>query len=214
MGCFNRLGGVVIGLIFVVVGLLFAVAVPGLIGGEITRFEALQPSNAVALRAAAIGSDLLIEGTLAADNPAVFRNFVAYEREEYRGRDSDGDAEWVADAGETPALIIEAGGAVQLAAFYDIEGAHETWQDREQLEYNGRQGTQRYHGLVAGGTVTAVGTVVVEGDLRALRADLVYAGTREALLGDRRTAQLIVRVMGGIFVIVGLIAAVGSLLRR
>ncbi len=203
-----RLFLVVFGLLFVGLGYYVGVGMAGAARASADRAERLAPADAAALAAAAPGGELLIEGVVSPENPARFRDFVAYVREEFRGADNNGDERWFEDERVTPPLAIEAGGRAQLANDdYELEGPHERWQE-EGLEWSRstEEGTKRYRGLVAGGPVTAIGTVAPGPAGNELRAEVVYGGTREQYIAEKRG-------LSSLFPAVGLaIAAAGAAL--
>lgn len=199
-------------------GLLFvAVAVfVGLVGvpyarGEAARLEQLRPLSAAALEDLPAGAEVLVEGAVSPRNRPVFRDFVAYEREELDvSTDSDGDRKqtWRSAGGEWPPLILEAGGAVTVAGGgYNIARGHATWYDEATLGFGGqeRDGSVRYHGLVAGGALTAVGTVVAGREGNELAATTVFGGTRDEFLASQRGSVTFLMVFAAIFGAVGLI---------
>jgi hypothetical protein len=207
------------GLLFLTVGGLVGVVGARYARAEVARLERLSPLSAAALEDQPRGADALVEGVVSARNPAVFRDFVAYVREELDvGRDSDGDRTetWRSDGRETPRLLLEAGGLVTVGnEGYSIARGHETWYDESTLGFNRqwRDGSVRYHGLVAGGPITAVGTVIDGPEGNELNAATLFAGTREQYLESQRQGAAFMPIFGGIFGAVGLLlAAVGAVL--
>lgn len=202
------------GLVFLAAGVGIGVWGTRNAQAQAARAEALTPIGAAALGDAAIGAEVLVEAVVSPRNRAVFRDFVAYSAEEYRGEDSDGDPEWAAYDSVTPRLILEAGGVVQVAnEDYRIEGAHARYEDpgtptRGDLL---RESTKRYRGLVAGGTVTAIGTVAQGVEGNELRAELLYAGTRAAYIEGQRQTAAFLPYLGAIFGVIGaIIVGVGA----
>ena len=185
---------------------------------EVARLEQLPPLSAATLKDQPGGTESLVEGVVSRDNRVVFRDFVAYVREELDvTTDSDGDREetWRSDGGETPGLLLEAGGVVRVNKGYGIARGHHVWYDEATLGFNRqpRDGSERYHGLVAGGPVTAVGTVVDGPEGKELDAQTLFGGTRDEYLTSRRGVAASLPILGGIFGVVGLLlAAVGTLL--
>jgi hypothetical protein len=194
------------GLTFLVVGIGIGVFATRSVQAELARAEALQPSSAAALRQRGLGSEVLVEGVIDPRTPLQFRNFVAYEQAEYRGTDEDDDQIWVVEERVLPTLLIDAGGALTIIEGYRLQGEHERWQDTDGLRWNGftGEGTKRYSGLVAGRPVMAIGEVASASAGTALRAEFVYAGSREAYLNDRRNTATFLPWFGAIFGLVGL----------
>jgi hypothetical protein len=211
------------GLIFLSVG-----AIVGLFGtrqaqAHVALIESLSPLSAAALDEQPSGANALVEGVVSPRNRAVFRNFVAYVREELDvTTDSDGDRSesWRSDGRETPRLVIEANGIVLVGnQSYSIARGHETWYDGATLGFNDRprDGSQRYHGLLAGRPVVAFGTVVEGPEGKELSAQALFGGTREEYLASQREATAFMPIFGAIFGAIGLLlSAIGGLflLRR
>jgi hypothetical protein len=194
------------GLTFLAVGIGIGVFATRSVQAELARAEALQPSTAAGLRQRGLGSEVLVEGLVDRANPALFREFVAYTREEYRGRDEDDDEVWVIEEEAHPALLVQAGGSIRIAEGYRLQGEHTRWQDTDGLRWNGftGEGTQRYTGLVAEQPIMAIGAVGSGGAAPTLNAEFVYAGTREEYLADRRNTATFLPWFGAIFGLVGL----------
>lgn len=85
---------VLFGLAFVLVDFLVGVGMAGEARSAAARAEALLPLTAAQLDDQPPGQTALVEGRLSPRNPARFRDFVAYVREEFRGTDSNGDEQW------------------------------------------------------------------------------------------------------------------------
>jgi hypothetical protein len=198
-----------IGLVFFVTGAWIGIFDSAEARADVARAERLSPSSAAQLDAAPVGVELLLEGTASPRNSALFRDFVAYTVEEYRGRsDDDGDPKWDDAGGETPRLLIEAGGVVQVGnGDYSLEGELTLWQDRPDLAWDAvaRQGTRRYSGLVAGQPVTAIGVVAGGREGNELHARVVFGGSRADYIAARRGDSVFLAIFGGIFGLVGLI---------
>ena len=84
-GAEPRIAGFIVGLI----GLVLAAAgcvvwhfVPGIVAAEHARLEALPSPDAISLSDTPAGREVIVEGRIAPDQPARFRNFVAYVKEE------------------------------------------------------------------------------------------------------------------------------------
>jgi hypothetical protein len=198
------------GALFIAVGIFLGVFVARGTAAEAIRAEALAPLGARELEARPAGEQVIVQGAVSARNPALFREFVAYTAEEYRGEeDSDGDPEWEADGGETPRLLVEAAGLVQVAnTDYRIEGERATWRDRDVLLWNGvtGEGTKRYFGLVAGQPVTVVGALVQGVEGNEVRADVLFAGTQAEYVAAQRASAQALPWLGVFFGLLGLIA--------
>jgi hypothetical protein len=197
---------VAFGLVFLAIGLFTAIVGTREASAEAARAEGLRPLTAAALDDGAPGREVLVEGRISERNPALFRQFVAYAREEYRGGDDDKDT-WQEDQRSTPPLLIEvADGAVSLAkAGYVLDSPPHTWQESQSLSWNGLtgEGTKRYRGFQAGDVVMAIGTLAAGSEGMELRAERVYGGTRSAYIASRRSAARWIPWLGGVFAVVG-----------
>ncbi|NTW97681.1 MAG: hypothetical protein HGB28_03940 [Oscillochloris sp.] len=197
------------GLIFVAVGVFLGVIASRDAAVEADRVEAMAALDLAAFERGEPGSGALVEGVLSARNPARFRDFVAYVREEYHGKDSDGDDDWREDERVTPPLLVDLGGGVVQVAngTYRITRYHGQWDDGGVVYWNGitGEGSKRYAGLVAGRPLLVIGTVQAGPEGNQIQADLVFAGSQaEYVAGQRDTARFL-PFFGMIFGAVGLI---------
>ncbi|NNJ10327.1 hypothetical protein EKD04_008300 [Chloroflexales bacterium ZM16-3] len=209
------------GVVFLGVGVFLGVFASRDASAEADRIEGMAPLSLVAFEDSPSGRAALIEGSLSPRNPARFRDFVAYTREEYHGNDSDGDADWREDERVTPPLLVDLdGGTAQIGNdSYRISTPHASWQEGNVLFWNGLtgEGTKRYAGLVVGPPMLAVGVIQAGPEGNELQADLVFGGTREAYIASQRGSARILPFMGMIFGGVGaLLLGIGvrTLLRR
>ncbi len=206
------------GVAFMAVGTYVGIVSARHARAEVARLEQLPSLSAAALEDQPGGTEAFVEGVVSPDNRVVFRDFVAYVREELDvTMDSDGDREetWRSDGGETPGLLLEAGGVVRVGKGYGIALGHRVWYDEATLGFNRqtRDGSERYHGLVAGSRVTVVGTVVNGPEGKELDVRTLFGGTRDEYLTSRREGAASLRTLGGLFGVVGLLLAdVGTLL--
>jgi hypothetical protein len=208
-----------IGLLFLTVGVLVGVVGARFARAEVARLEQLSPISAVTLKYQPAGVEAMVEGVLSPRNRVVFRDFVAYISEELDVRtDRDGNREltWRFSRRETPRLLIEAGGVVPIGnESYSIARGHVIWYDEATLGFNQqtRDGSVRYSGLIAGGPITAIGTVMEGSEGKALNAATLFAGTRDEYLSSQREGAAFLPIFGGIFGSVGLIlTGIGSVL--
>ena len=204
------------GLSFLAAGALIGVFGARQAQSHVARLERLSPLSAAAFADEPVGTDAIVAGVLSLRNRVVFRDFVAYVREELDvTTESDGDRResWGSDGRETPRLAVEAGGIVMIGnESYSIERGHELWYDDATLGFNDRprDGSERYHGLVAGAPVTAFGSVVAGAEGNELAARTVFGGTRAEYLAAQRASAPFLRIFGAIFGAIGLIlSAIG-----
>jgi hypothetical protein len=182
---------------------------------EAARAERLVSVSAAALEDAQVGREVLVEGQISERNPALFREFVAYEREEYRGSDSDGDAEWSRDEIKRPPLLIAVGdGLVQIVGeTYALRDMPARWQESNVLSWNGltNEGTKRYQGFAAGNPVVLIGAVASGSEGNQLHAEFLAGGTRASFMAARRNDATILPWVGLGLSIAGLGIAAGGL---
>jgi hypothetical protein len=190
---------IVFGLVFAGFGALFVLVFPNMMREEAARIERMKPVSAIALGDRAPGEDVLIEGRLSPQNRQVFRSFVAYVHERL-DRDADGDQEWEEYNQETPALLVDLpDGRIQIAQGYHLRNLSEGRTVRE--------GNDRYRGLEVGDTVVAMGMATQSRELPAIDAEFVAGGTQQAFVESQRTGAWVMTIVGGIFVVVGLVLA-------
>lgn len=200
-----------LGLAFLSVGVGVGVFGARQAQAHVALVEGLRPLSAAGLEDQPVGADALVTGTVSPRNRPVFRDFVAYVSEELDvSTDSDGDRDetWRSSRSETPPLTLEAGGVVTLSdGGYRIEKGHQTWYDEATLGFNRqtRDGSRRYHGLLAGAPITAFGTVVAGPEGNELDAVTLYGGTVEEYLQAQRDSAAFMPIFGAIFGFFGVI---------
>jgi hypothetical protein len=199
------------GLAFLGVGVFVGVVGKRHAEGHAAMVERLRPLSAATFDNQQVGANALVVGVVSPRNPVVFRNFVAYVREELDvTTDSDGDRTetWRSDGRETPRLEIDADGVVMINnEGYSIGREHEVWYDEATLGFNSRtrDGSERYYGLVSGGPVTAFGTVVEGPKGKELSAKTLFGGTHQEYLAWERDSVAFMSTFGTIFGAIGLV---------
>jgi hypothetical protein len=135
---------------------------------RISRFEQLRPADVVAP-----GEPAFVEGRVSNHTPTVYRQFVAYLREEYRS--SGRSSRWVEVARETPPLLIEAHGRVAriVNSNYTLEMTHVSTEEKPSTF---TKGAVQSRGFVVGSPVLAVGSVTEATE--GLVAEFLSTGTR------------------------------------
>jgi hypothetical protein len=167
-----------IGLVLAIAGALVATYAPGAVAARHARMTALPSPDAVVLADTPPGREVLIDGRIAPDQPVLFRNFVAFiKEEEERGKSSDDRKEWKVRERRAPPLHIARSGdestrVVNVA--YGLWGAKNSWRDESQII------DTRYSGLVAGEAVVVHGRTAAGG----LEAIEVASGTRASYLAE------------------------------
>lgn len=218
----------------------FAALVAGVVGSamwyssvhaqkEAELVASLPEVGADALREQRAGQAVLVAGTLAGDNPVLFRRFVAYLHYEPHRESSNNSTRtnWRVRERFTPPLWVETatGRVLVRNNTYELGAATEepvglgergssAWQDEQAHRMwdrsNPSSGPQWYTGFEPGQAVVVLATVARAGAAPELEASRVYGGTREQLLESARGAATVFRVFA--FVLIPLsLAALGAL---
>ena len=179
-----------VGAVLSAAGVATFVGFSRLLDADRARIEALRGLDAAALETIPPGTAVLLEGTVSRSQPAAFRDFVAYERQQ-RERKEETPRTWVTRARDTPPLTIDLrnGAARIVNAGYSLSAPVTTWVDPRVV---GRTET-RYVGLVAGEPVVVLGKAAVGG----VAADFVTPGTRASYLAAKAESRLVARWLGG-----------------
>jgi hypothetical protein len=166
-----------IGLVFAAAGWLVATYSPGSIAARHARMQALPSPDAAALSDLPAGREVLLDGRIAADQPVLFRDFVAFVKEEEdRDRRDDEHKSWkVRDRQAPPLRLARAGDEPIRVVNYGYRMSPKTWWHDESKIIE-----TRYNGLVAGEAVVVHGRVAPGG----LEAIEVASGTRTSYLAD------------------------------
>ncbi len=186
---------------------------------ELARGSALQLTTADTLRWRTVGETVLFEGNLSTDNRAGFRDFLAYQRDRYAGKDNDGPSKgverWVQLERVTPPLAIDsAGGKVSIVnSRYTLRNAPRQWRSSvtERLLFG--PDSERVNGFVAGDLVVVEGKVTesapgTDGKRpRALEATVLFGGNHAAYLADLESGIVAAKIIGVVFVGVGSLLA-------
>lgn len=167
-------GGV--GLVFVLAGVAVTRVFPGLAAAEHARLAALPSPDARAIRNTPVGTEVLVEGRVAATQPKRFRDFVAYvkEEEERDAKQRERRGYWkVVESVKPPLDLATADGALRVVntTYATVLLAHR-WPDRSKII------DTAYSGLIANEPVFVHGRVT-RGGLEALT---IGSGTRASYL--------------------------------
>ena len=175
-----RVGAAIVGGVGAALGLAgFAVVwfMPGIIAAEHARLAALPAPGAVSLTDTPPGREVIVEGRIAPSQPTLFRDFVAYvKEEERRDRRDDDDPKWKEVERRTPPLQIAGdGGTIAVVnADYGLTWAKTQWRDTARVI------DTHYSGLVAGEPVFVRGRAAAGG----VEAIVVGSGTRASYLAQ------------------------------
>jgi hypothetical protein len=171
-GCI--VGGV--GAALAIGGTLVATFAPGAVAARHVRMSALPSPDHAGLVDLPAGREVLVDGRIARDQPVLFRDFVAFiKEEEDRGKRDDDRNEWKVKERQIPPLRIERTGDEPLRVVnvgYGLWGAKTVWNDTSTII------DTRYTGLVSGEAVTIHGRTAAGG----LEAIEVASGARAAYL--------------------------------
>ncbi len=193
---------------------------------ELARGTTLTTVTAATLRLLPVGEAVLVEGRLTADNRAVFREFVACQRDRYDGVEPSGAFKgrerWTPKETLAPPLVLETGdGTVAIVnQGYELRVPPHRWWDKADRTNLLGEGGERASGFFAGDQVSVEGRLVnapAGGGLRAnaLEAQVLFGGDRTAYLAYLRSGVQATRILGGVFLGVGsLLLGLGGLLVR
>src|SRR5262249_40901409 len=154
-----------IGVVFAIAGVVIVTYSPGAIMARHARMEALPSPRAAQLTAALEPQEVLVDGRIAGDQPVLFREFVAFvkEEEERDRRDKD-RTEWKVRDRQAPPLriVLTNDDAVRVVNYgYGLWNATTIWHDESKVLET------RYTGLVANEAVV-VHARTVPGGLEAI----------------------------------------------
>ena len=184
--------------------LLFFVGGAGLLGyglwlkqSTAKQIADLQPISGYDLDRSEAGRQVLVIGHTSPQNPALFREFIAYIATTYRGRDEDGKEIWKEVERQAPPLwVVMADGPILIQSYQQKNG-HQVWQTTPKPQRGGRNQatTLRYSGLLPNTPIVAIGTVVRKGAERMVEAEFLFGGSLEDYLAfvqrDVRDANLV-----------------------
>jgi hypothetical protein len=202
-----------LGLILAVAGMLVANYSPGLIAERHARMIGLPSPSAAGLTDTRAGPEVLVEGRIADGQPRLFRDFVAFVKEDEETDPQDRDrTRWVVRDRQVPPLTVVLTGddAVRIVNQGYGMTAKTSWSD----DSFGRE--TRYTGLVAREPVV-VHARVASGGLEAIE---VASGTRVSYLqaihdsiGTAWWIGVLFVGIGGVLLLVALALAIVSLRR-
>jgi hypothetical protein len=168
------------------------------------RLGRLAPITAPELAASRPGDEVLIEGRISSENPARFRDYVAYVREtrdveNWEGTPDPGN--WSEMERVTPPLWIALEDTLLRVANddYDLDVATAVEERTTFDDY----ASIRYRGLAAGDAVLVVGSVAARGEQVEIEADLVAGGTQESYVARQRSGGVLFCVGSGIVAALG-----------
>lgn len=213
-----RVAGFILGGIGLVLGLAGAAVthfIPGRVAAQHARLAALPSPDALAIRDIPTGTEVIVQGTVAGNQPAVFRNFVAYfkEEEERDAKQRERRGYWKVVESVTPALeLAGANGILRVVnTNYGIIFPATRWRDTSKVI------DTAYSGLVANEAVFVHGRVAAGG----LEAATVGSGTRASYLatvaGNADVAWWLgvgFQIVGGTLLLAGVALVLTTIMRR
>ncbi len=166
-----------LGLSALAIGLLLALGAPATTA-EATSIRRLPSLSVAQLDETALDQDVVVEGQISPTAPPIYREFVAYTREEYRSRVFNDTEHWIESERVTPpvSLRLPDGEISIVNTDYAFPLVADTVREAEPTV---TRGAVRVRGLRPGTPVVAVGTVVNGPRGRGLHATEIYPGTRE-----------------------------------
>jgi hypothetical protein len=194
-----RVAGLIVGGIGLVLGLAGFVVwryAPGAAAAEHARLTALPTPDSISIGDTRVGTEVIVEGSIAQSQPKRLRDFVAYVKEEERrdAKERERYGRWKTVEKVTPPLDLVAGEGILhvVNTNYRIGYAATHWQDTFQIV------DTTYSGLVAREAVFAHGRVAAGG----LEAMTVGSGTRASYLETAAGNVAAMWWLGVIFLIV------------
>lgn len=203
-----------VGALIALGGILVVAVFPRLSTSERARVEDLSPLSAVALADTPAGRAVLVEGKVSSDQPMLFRDFVAYNREERETSDTKFNPWRGRETRLPPLTLVTANGPARITnADYSLTGEVSQWAEPNQF---GRIET-RYVGLVRGEPVLVYGKAAAGG----LQAEWVTPGTRATYLKQQSEGNTVALWLGGglatagaITMLIGAIVALAGRMRK
>jgi hypothetical protein len=174
---YNPLIHLAVGLSALMIGVLLAVGACAT-AADATHLRRLPSLSVAQLDETSLDQDVLVEGQISPTAPPIYRDFVAYTREEYRSRLLNDTEHWIETARVTPpvSLRLSDGEITIVNTDYAFPLIADTVREAEPTL---TRGAVRVRGLRPGTPVVAVGTVVNGPRGRGLHATEIYPGTRE-----------------------------------
>jgi hypothetical protein len=144
---------------------------------EATYLRRLPSLSVAQLDETALDQDVVVEGQISPTAPPIYREFVAYTREEYRSRVFNDTEHWIESERVTPPVSLRLPDGEISIVNTDYAFPLVTDTVREAAPTVTR-GAVRVRGLRPGTPVVAIGTVVTGPHGRGLHATEIYPGTR------------------------------------
>jgi hypothetical protein len=190
-----------LGSIFLLAGILVGWLVPSLSSGQADRIAAMTSSTVAALQDTRAGSEVLVEGRISDDNPALIDSYVVYVVYECL-YDSEEDRECAKIREVTPPLLLALSDGI-----IDITNDSYEWIGTRHLV---GEGDTEYGGIEIGDEVLALGILSASEPAPQIEAEFIALGTQAELVAELRGQSAFWRLFGVAFAIIGLSLALAG----
>ncbi|NJM05854.1 hypothetical protein HC891_06140 [Candidatus Gracilibacteria bacterium] len=209
------LGSLGVGLLSIVIGFMNLLEFPteARASAGLTQLPIV---NSRTLNSLPAGSRVFVEGRISARNTVADFDFVAYQREEYRGRRYGGSSFrnreiWRKDEQLTPKLQLSVGGTYLWVSNtnYTLDTAPSFYQTSKTLSWDGatNEGTKRYTGFRHNDTVAVVGILQGSGRSRVIVAEVLHGGSATSYIAAQQQSAQTMPFAGIGFIGFGLLLA-------
>jgi hypothetical protein len=205
----------VFGLVSITVGFMTLFQFPAESRASTTLSELPIVDGRTLYRVAA-NTRIILEGRISAGNRTYDFDFVAYQREEYRGRRTGGSSFrnreiWQKDESQRPPLQISAAGTYLNISNsgYELDTPPSFHQTSDMLRWDGvaNEGTKRYNGFRHNDQVAVVGVVQGSGRSRSIVAEVLHGGNAASYVAAQQQEASMMPFVGAGFVGFGLLLA-------
>lgn len=191
----------VMGIIFLIVGLIVGLGLPWFISQDSARVSAIAVSNLASLNQQQPGSEVVFEAQISPASEEQFDDYVAYrqERQERVRRDGKYQTEWRNELSVTPPLKVELDNETILITndTYNLG----TLQNQREVRINNEP--RRISGIRQNDPVVVIGKLRSNNDGITVEAEVVSVGTKSDYLEGQNTAWWIAVLLGSVFSLVG-----------
>jgi hypothetical protein len=191
----------VMGIIFLIVGLIVGLGLPWFISQDSARVSAIAVSNLASLNQQQPGSEVVFEAQISPASEEQFDDYVAYrqERQERVRRDGRYQTEWRNELSVTPPLKVELDNETILITndTYNLG----TLQNQREVRINNEP--RRISGIRQNDPVVVIGKLRSNNDGITVEAEVVSVGTKSDYLEGQNTAWWIAVLLGSVFSLVG-----------
>lgn len=191
----------VIGIIFLIAGLIVGLGLPWFISRDAARVSAIAVSDLSSLSQQPLGSEVIFEGQISPASKEQYDDYVAYrqERQERVRRDGKYQTEWRSELSVTPPLKVELENeTIQITNdTYNLG----TLQNQREVRINNEP--RRISGIRQNDPVVVIGKLRSNNDGILVEAEVVSVGTKADYLAGQNNAWWIAVILGSLFTVVG-----------